>query len=110
MTDTAHGPANARENESDEPPAAMLLPALVGDVLELDLASRRGDQFRGLDNEAALTRVLRLVRNGEPVPAEDHDLVGDVIELDLEDRRGDVHPDPDAEQALAEVLRQLRAG
>jgi hypothetical protein len=87
--------------------AEMVLPPLVGNIIDLDLRGREGDQHRNSKREDELRRASRLIDAGDPVPAELFAAIGDVIELDLQDRRHDSERDPSAEELLADIHEQL---
>jgi hypothetical protein len=87
--------------------ADTVLPLLVGNIIDLDLCGREGDQHRNTEREDELRRASQLINAGDPVPAELFPAIADVIELDLEDRRQDAERDPAAEELLAEIHEQL---
>ncbi len=87
--------------------AEMVLPLLIGNILDVDLSGREGDQHRNRERESELRRASQLIDDGDPVPAELFAAIADVIELDLEDRRHDGERDMAAEDLLAEIHEQL---
>jgi hypothetical protein len=57
--------------------STRLLPAVAGDVLELDLEDRRGDEHRDSARECRLEHLRRCVRQGIPVAVEDCQIIAD---------------------------------
>ncbi len=86
---------------------ALVLPAAVGDVIELDLEDRRKDPDRDPSTERTLQTARELIAEGEPVPAEHFGAIIDVLEIDLETRRKDTSRDIERKRTLAAVQRQL---
>jgi hypothetical protein len=89
--------------------STRLLPVVAGDVLELDLEDRRGDEHRDSARECRLEHLRRCVRQGIPVAVEDCQIIADIVALDLESRRGDQHRDHDSEQELEQLHQRLTA-
>jgi hypothetical protein len=89
--------------------STRLLPPLVGDVLELDLEDRRGDQHRDTARETRLEHLRRCVHHEIPVAVDDCQSIAGIIALDLESRRGEKDRDHDSEQELEQLHQRLTA-
>ncbi len=90
----------------------LLMPAALGDVIELDLQDRRRDRGhqRNPHSETQLHQALKAIRADEPIRPEHAALLADLIEQNLAERAGDQQRNSEAERDLSDALKLLRSG
>jgi hypothetical protein len=90
----------------------LLMPAALGDVIELDIQDRRRDRGhqRNPHSEAQLHQALKAIRADEPIRPEHAALLADLIEQNLAERAGDQQRNSEAERDLRDALKLLRSG